>query len=210
MITVVVVDDQQLVRDGLAGLLAGSVNVVGVAADGADGLRLCQQRNPDVALVDVVMPVMDGPAATAAIVEACPTTRVLAITTYREETVVVAMLQAGASGFLLKDTPPEQLVAAIEAVHAGNLTIDPGLALSLTRQVPHSSSAAEALTRLTEREVETLRLVGLGHNNDEIADKLAISKSTVKTHVGQLLRKLERRDRVALVIHAYESGLVSQ
>lgn len=214
MIRLLVADDQELIRDGLVSILdrREDLEVVGSAADGAEAVRLVRDLRPDVTLMDLRMPGTDGLEATRQLLgEACPPTRVVVLTTFDEDDLVVAALRAGASGFLLKDLPRQQLVEAIHAVHAGDLRLAPTITRRLVeRQVSHGPDPERArlLARLSERETDVLRLVAKGATNGEIAGELFLSESTVKTHIGHLLGKLAARDRVQLVIFAYDAGLV--
>jgi DNA-binding NarL/FixJ family response regulator len=206
---IVIVDDQRLVREGLAELLGPSVDVVGLAGDGRTGLALCRDLRPDVALVDVVMPRLDGPGLTRALTEGGAPTRVLAITTYDADEHVFAMLAAGASGFVLKDIEPDELVRALEIVASGDALLAPSVTRRMIerfgrgrRRLPEGPDAP------TPREREVLRCVARGLSNDEIARELGTGIATVKTHVHNLLGKLACRDRAQLVVFAYEAGLV--
>lgn len=213
VLRVLVVDDQALVRSGFALILSvePNVDVVGEAKDGAESVRMAQQLAPDVVLMDVEMPVMDGICACRAIV-AAGTARVLLLTTFDRDDYLFEGLAAGASGFLLKNTSPEDLVDAIRAVGHGHALLAP----EVTRRVierstarPASSAAGgEQLADLTPREREVLALVGRGMSNAEIAAELVLGESTVKTHVSNILAKRNLRDRVQAVVLAYESGLV--
>ena len=217
MIRVLVADDQALVRAGFGVLIesADDLDVVGLAADGAEAVELTRQTRPDVVLMDIRMPVMDGLQATARILEAADpgAVRVLMLTTFDLDEYVFGALKAGASGFLLKDTPPADLLAGIRIVAAGDSLLSPSVTRHLieefvrrpdvTRPVPPS------LDGLTERESEVLTLVARGLSNAEIAQRLFVSPATAKTHVGRLLMKLGVRDRAQLIIVAYETGLIS-
>jgi DNA-binding NarL/FixJ family response regulator len=216
--TVLVVDDQDLVRTGLRLIVeAAGFSVVGDAGDGAEAVALARELDPDVVLMDVRMPRMDGIEATRVIrVEAgdLPSRRVLVLTTFNEDEYVFDALRAGASGFLLKDSPRQQLVEAITVVAAGDALLAPSATRRLIEEFtaaprrPHSSPPRE-LARLTTRERETFELVAQGLTNAEIALAMYVGEATVKTHVGNVLMKLALRDRVQAVIYAYEHGIVS-
>ncbi|MEV7127577.1 response regulator transcription factor [Streptomyces sp. NPDC093260] len=216
MTTVLIVDDQPLQRYGFH-LLLDSVpetDVVGEAAHGAEAVRKAAELRPDVVLMDVRMPGMDGIEATRRIVAAGGRSRVLVLTTFDLDEYVHAALRAGASGFLLKDARPEELLAGIRAVASGDAVIAPALTRRLleeyARYVPaHRSDSAEdpRLGSLTDREREILVAVGKGWTNGEIAARFVLSESTVKTHVGRVLAKIGARDRVQAVIFAYDIGL---
>ena len=213
-IKVAVVDDQEIVRAGFAALLGtqDDFRVVGTAADGEEALELCRTQRPHVVLMDVRMPVMDGIAATAEIVRLVPATRVLMLTTFDLDEYVYDALGAGASGFLLKDVKADTLFDAVRVVAAGDALLAPGvtrrLVTEFARLRPTMPSRPEALSELTPRETEVLRLVAEGLSNGEIAERLVVSDETVKTHVSRVLSKLRVRDRTQAVVVAYESGLV--
>jgi DNA-binding NarL/FixJ family response regulator len=212
-IRVLLVDDDALMRAGLAAILSSdpTIEVVGEAADGRFAVERVQRLGPDVVLMDVRMPDLDGIAATRQVVAAHPDARVVILTTFEDEHYIFGALTAGASGFLLKRTSPEELLAAIKAVAAGDSLLSP----SVTRRVIDRMArlpAAEAVLddrvgELTPREREVLAQLARGLSNAEIAEKLVIEESTVKTHVKRILMKLHLRDRVQAVIFAYESGL---
>lgn len=214
MIRVVLVDDQELVRTGLAMVVDSQddLRVVGQAADGAQALDVVATTAPDVILMDVRMPGMDGLEATRRIVARYPQARVVVLTTFDLDEHAFAALRAGASGFLLKDASAEDVVAAIRAVHAGDAVLAPSTTKRLIAQVagdlPGPRTDPGPLDRLTEREREVLREVASGASNAEIATRMFLSEATVKTHVGRLLGKRGLRDRVQLVVLAYESGFV--
>ncbi|WP_040337514.1 response regulator [Candidatus Blastococcus massiliensis] len=215
MIRVVLVDDQAMVRTGLRMVLSAEsdIEVVGEAADGATGVRVVTELRPDVVLLDVRMPEMDGLEAARRILAADVPTRVVVLTTFDEDEYVAAALRAGVSGFLLKVAPPEDLVAAVRTVAAGHGLLDPALTLRVIEgyaaaPAPDPARAA-ALAALTEREVDVLSLVARGLSNAEIAARLYLGEATVKTHVSRILLKLGLRDRVQAVAFAYESGLVT-
>ena len=223
-VRIVVVDDQEVVRAGFAALLdtQADFTVVGTASDGAEALQVCHDRHPDVVLMDVRMPTMDGIEATARLTAEAsdgrvPVPRVVILTTFDLDKHVYDALGAGASGFLLKDVTAERLFDAVRVVAAGDALLAPTvtrrLVAEFARQRPRPSpepSRASALTEgLTPREVEVLRLVAEGLSNAEIAGRMYLGEETVKTHVSRMLRKLGLRDRTQAVIAAYESGLVT-
>ncbi|OZM71379.1 DNA-binding response regulator [Amycolatopsis antarctica] len=212
MITVMLVDDQELMRVGFRMVLGAQedVEIVGEAADGAEAVALAERLRPDVVLMDVRMPVLDGVEATKRIVDA-GTARVLVMTTFDLDSYVYAALRGGASGFLLKDTPPAHLVSALRSVAAGDAVVSPSVTRRLLDRFVGSSGGPvrdpASLKVLTEREHEVLVLVARGLSNSEIAQELFLSEATVKTHVGRILAKLDLRDRVQAVVLAYETGL---
>ena len=213
MIRVVIADDQALVRAGFRSLLDAQpdVSVVGEAADGEAAVRLAIEQVPDVVLMDVRMPGIDGVAATRTITESGSDAKVLVMTTFDLDEHVLGALRAGASGFLLKDTPPEDLVSAIRSVAAGDAVVSPKVTKRLlsrfVAQTP-STSDASVLDALTGREREVLVHLATGLSNAEIAATLHLSEATIKTHIGRILTKLGVRDRVQAVVLAYETGLV--
>ena len=210
---VVVVDDQELVRTGFALILdRAGIEVVGQAGDGLQGVEVARETRPDVVLVDVRMPVLDGIAATRQIVEEVPETRVLVLTTFDLDEYVYAAVQAGASGFLLKDVSPTALVEAVRAVAKGDTMLAPALTRRLLERFaagPAPGTLPEPVAQLSEREVDVLRLVARGLPNAAIGAELFLSEATVKTYVSRMLAKLDLRDRVQLAVLAYESGLVA-
>ena len=218
MIRVLIVDDQSLLRMGFRMILEAEpdIEVAGEAGDGATGIRLASALRPDVVLMDVRMPGTDGIAATAAITAATPASKVLILTTFDLDEYVFAGLRAGASGFLLKDAPPAELLTAIRTVAAG----DAVLAASATRRLidqfalllpdPRRQHDRDVLlSKLTERERTVFGQLAAGQSNREIASDLHLSEGTVKIHVGRILAKLDLRDRVQAVVLAYESGLIT-
>ncbi|GAA2677089.1 two component transcriptional regulator, LuxR family [Actinosynnema pretiosum] len=212
-IGVVIADDQALLR-GSFEVLVGSapdLRVLGTADDGERAVAVCAATGPDVVLMDVRMPNVDGIAATARICAAQPDVRVLILTTFDLDEYVYAALRAGASGFLLKDTPPADLLAAIRVVASGEALLSPSVTRRLITEFAARPAARPlpALDSVTAREREVLRLVAEGLSNTEITEALHVSRGTLKTHVGRLLHKLGARDRAQLVIAAYESGLVT-
>ncbi|MEP6816173.1 MAG: response regulator transcription factor [Marmoricola sp.] len=215
-IRVLVCDDQALVRAGFRKLLEADPDqhVVGEAIDGVDAVQQACASSPDVVLMDIRMPRMDGIAATRHVISAGgDQTRILILTTFSDHDYVFDALRAGASGFLLKDAPPEDLLNAIRVVSRGEALLDPPVTrpvvAAFVRAHPGPPRLFGDMEQLTAREVETLRLLAAGMSNAEIADRLVVSEATVKTHVGHVLTKLAVRDRVQAVIFAYESGLVA-
>lgn len=226
MIRVLIVDDQAMVREGFAALLSAQPDIVvlGGAANGADGVAEVRRLDPDIVLMDVRMPVMDGLAATEKILggptaSGGPTAggagrpKVLILTTFDLDDYVFGALRAGASGFVLKDAPAADLVHAVRVVAAGDALLAPSVTRRLiadyaTRGRPDRRTAA-ALGELTPRETDVLRLIAHGRSNQEIASKLVLAEQTVKTHVSRVLAKLALRDRAQAVVFAYESGLVT-
>ncbi|MBO0867025.1 MAG: response regulator transcription factor [Micromonosporaceae bacterium] len=215
---VVIADDQELVRAGFAMILAADgIEVVGEAADGEQAVALTRATRPDVVLMDVRMPVLDGLAATRRILAARPASddspRIIILTTFDLDQYVYTALTAGASGFLLKDVRPDQLVHAVRVVRDGDALLAPLITRRLverfTRPEPHGSQLHRDLAGLTPREREVLILVARGLSNAELAEQLVLSPATVKTHITRILTKLDLRDRVQAVVAAYETGLVS-
>jgi DNA-binding NarL/FixJ family response regulator len=215
MIRVALVDDQSLIRAGLRALLddAGGIDVVGEAANGREAVELVRRTRPDVVLMDIRMPELDGLEATRAITAdaALAATRVIILTTFELDEYVFEALRIGASGFLVKDTEPADLLVGIRAVAAGDALLSPSVTRRLIGEFASRSRPAaqgHALEGLTDREREVVALVGEGLSNDEIADRLVMSPATAKTHVSRAMTKLHARDRAQLVVLAYESGLV--
>jgi DNA-binding NarL/FixJ family response regulator len=215
VIRVLLADDQALVREGFAMILDAQedMDVVGEATDGAEAVALARELEPDVVLMDVRMPGVDGIEATRRLLDGTRSrARVLILTTFDLDEYVYEALKAGASGFLLKDVPRAQLVAAVRAVAAGDQLLSPSITRKLieefVRRAPRRGGIPEAMAGLTDRELDVLRLVARGKSNAEIAKELYLSDATVKTHVGHVLQKLDLRDRVQAVVLAYESGLV--
>lgn len=215
MISVVVVDDQVLIRQAVVDILtvADDIDVVGEAVDGREAVRRAGAQRPDVVLMDIRMPELDGIAATAQICSdpALADVRVLILTTFEEDEYVVAALRVGASGFIGKGSEPEDIVRAVRAVHAGDSLLSAAATRALiSRYVPPRRSLDRAaLAALTEREHEVLLLVARGRSNQEISDDLFISPHTAKTHVNRIMTKLGVHDRAQLVIVAYETGLLT-
>ncbi len=212
-IRLLLADDQRLVRDGIASLLGldEEIEVVGTAENGLEAAEMAMALKPDVCLLDIRMPIMDGISALQRIrrEQSCPF--VVMLTTFDMDQYVYDALQAGASGFLLKDVQPELLVSGIRSVHAGESLLAPSVTrrmiAAFLQRAPVTPVSTERFTRLTPREREILHLLARGLTNAEIADTLVVSETTVKTHVGRVLAKLELRDRVQAVIYAYEHGV---
>ena len=216
MTSVLIADDQALVRVGLRKILENEpeTTVVGEAVDGEDAVAAAGRLRPDVVLMDIRMPVLDGIEATRRIVRAQPETRVLILTTFGLDTYVYDALRAGASGFMLKDAPPEEITAAVRIVASGEALLAPTVTRAVieefVRQRPVTAIAPPPpVSELTPREREVLDLLARGLSNSEICERLVISEATAKTHVARILQKLDLRDRVQTVIYAYESGLVT-
>ncbi|MEO3762458.1 response regulator transcription factor [Streptomyces sp. B8F3] len=215
MIRVMLADDQVLVRAGFSALLDAQqdVEVCGEAADGEQAVAVVRERRPDVVLMDIRMPVLDGLEATRRITgdPDLAEVKVVMLTTFELDEYVFEAIRAGASGFLVKDTEPEELVRAVRAVVEGDALLSPGVTRRLISEFAARSkepAAAAALDELTEREREVMALVGMGLSNEEIARRLVVSPLTAKTHVSRTMVKLGVRDRAQLVVQAYESGLV--
>jgi DNA-binding NarL/FixJ family response regulator len=212
MIRVVLADDQAMVRAGLRLILETQpdIEVVGEAADGEEALRVAKQQRPDLVLMDIRMPRVDGIEATSRLIAEQPAPRVLVVTTFDADRFVYEALRAGASGFILKDSSPEQLVAAVRLVAAGDALLAPA---STRRLIETRARAGREVDQvlvgaLTDREREVLILMAGGLDNGEIASQLVVSEATVRTHVGHILAKLQARSRVQAVVIAYESGVV--
>jgi DNA-binding NarL/FixJ family response regulator len=213
-VRVLIADDQALVRGGFRMILEAKedMEVVGEAGDGAEAVELVERLEPDVVLMDVRMPDVDGIEATRRIVAFGSSARIVILTTYDVDEYVFAALRAGASGFLLKDVRPPELTEAIRVVARGDALLAPGVTRRLLDRfagvLPDGSARPADLDELTEREVEVLRFVALALSNAEIASRLVLTEATVKTHVSSVLRKLGLRDRVQAVVFAYDVGLV--
>jgi DNA-binding NarL/FixJ family response regulator len=216
MIRVLIVDDQPLVRSGLRMIVAtrDEFSVVGEATQGLEAVEMVKQLNPDVVIIDIQMPVLDGVEATRRITALPNPPKVLVLTTFERDDYLHEALRAGASGFLLKNSPPERLLDALSIVASGDSLVDPAMTRRLidamgTRLPMNSEVALKALKALTDREEEVLRLIAKGFSNAEIAEALFIGESTVKTHVSSILVKLNLRDRVQAVVFAYEHGVTT-
>jgi DNA-binding NarL/FixJ family response regulator len=207
---VLVVDDQELVRTGFRLILTTrGVEVVGEAANGAAAVAAVRRLRPDVVLMDIRMPDMDGLEATRQIVALDPTCRVIVLTTFNLDRYVYAALANGASGFLLKDVTPEHLATAVRLVNTGDALLAPSITRRLVERFAAAPAVHRDLTGLTPRELEVLTLLGRGLSNSELADALTLSEATAKTHVARIFAKLGLRDRAQAVVVAYETGLVS-
>lgn len=215
-VRVLIVDDDDLMRAGLRGVLSSdaSIEVVGEASDGRDAVYRTRLLQPDIVLMDVRMPDLDGISATRELLDAFPEVRVVIVTTFEQDDYIFGALRAGASGFLLKRTRPEELVAAVHTVAAGDSLLSPSVTSRVIERMAHQPASDVAndarLDELTPREREVLELVARGLSNGEIAAALVVEESTVKTHVRRMLAKLGARDRVQAVIFAYETGLNSR
>ena len=215
MIRTLIADDQALVRAGFRAILETQpdIEVAGEAADGAAAVTLARELRPDVVLMDVQMPTLNGIEATRRLTRASDPPRVVILTTFDLNEYVYEAMKAGASGFLLKDVPREQLVSGIRIVAAGEALLAPTITRRLiehfVRRPPPGTTIPEALDALSERELDVLRLVARGLSNAEIASELYVSAATVKTHVAHILAKLDLRDRVQAVVAAYETGLIA-
>ena len=212
-VRVLVVDDQQLIRESIASLLdiQPGVTVVGTAADGREAIDAVLSLGPDVALMDVRMPTMDGIEAVAVLRSRAPACRVVMLTTFDDEEYVVQALRAGASGYLLKDRPAQELADAVRTAHAGVVQFDPAAAARLTSALdrPAPSPGREPTAhQLTEREIDVLRLVATGSTNREIADRLYLSEGTVKNYISRILGRLGLRDRTQAALYARDHGLL--
>jgi DNA-binding NarL/FixJ family response regulator len=210
MVAVLLVDDQPLLRLGFRTLIdqQPDLAVVGEAGNGAEAVELTRTLSPDVVLMDVRMPTMDGIAATRRIVESGSPARILVLTTFDLDEYVYAALRAGASGFLIKDALPADLINGIRVVAAGDAAVAPAITRRLIEKFAPHLTAAPDLTHLTQREREVLVEVARGHSNREIGERIFISEATVKVHVSRILTKLDLRDRAQLIAYAYEHGIV--
>jgi DNA-binding NarL/FixJ family response regulator len=217
MTTVLIADDQALVRVGLRKIFDAEpeIDIVGEAGDGEDAVSEARRLRPDLVLMDIRMPVLDGIEASRRIVSAQPSTRVLILTTFGLDTYVYDALRAGASGFMLKDAPPEEIAAAVQIVARGDALLAPAVTRAVIEEFARQQRAATsapppaAVAGLTPREHEVFELLARGLSNPEICKHLVITEATAKTHVARIFQKLDLRDRVQAVIYAYETGLVA-
>jgi DNA-binding NarL/FixJ family response regulator len=217
VIRVVLVDDEQLMRGGLRMMMESTddIEVVGEAGDGREAIDLIRQLNPDVVLMDIRMPGMDGLAATEELAQAEEPVKVLVLTTFGDESYVHRALRAGAVGFLLKDTPPEDLVHAVRKAHEGQAILDPAITQSVIAHFTHEASpsrqaARERVEVLSPRELEVLACLGEGLSNAEIGQRLRLSETTVKSHVSRVMDKLGCANRTQAAILAYEAGMAAK
>jgi DNA-binding NarL/FixJ family response regulator len=210
---VLIADDDDLMRAGLAELLSGdpSIDIVGQAATGREAIEQCRRHEPDVVLMDVRMPDLDGIAATQELAQVAPAVRVLILTTFEQDDYIFGALRAGASGFLLKRTRPETLIAAVHTIAAGDSLLSPSVTRRvidrMAQQPTPNLTDQSRLEELTPREREVLGLIARGLSNREIATALVVEESTIRTHVKRILTKLDLRDRIQIVIFAYENGV---
>jgi DNA-binding NarL/FixJ family response regulator len=213
-IRVVIADDQPAMRNALRIIVeAGAMLVVGDASDGNEALLTCMRERPDVVLMDIRMPGRDGLSATAELTRSLPATRVIVLTTFDDDASLFGALRSGATGFLLKNTPPEDLQAAVLRAAVGDAVLDPTVLARVMREAAKSNHPVpdnNDIGSLTEREKDVLWLVAQGHTNSEIARRLGISHATAKTHVSSVITKLGVRDRVQAAIHAHHNGLASE
>lgn len=209
-ISVLIVDDHQVVRQGLRDFLElhETIDVVGEASNGAEGVRLARELLPDVVLIDLVMPGMDGVEATRHLKAACPSTHVIVLTSFGDDNKIFPAIKAGAISYLLKDVSPDQLAYAIHAAQRNEAVLHPDVAVRLMQEFSTPRPADAPVEQLTERELDVLRLIAQGKSNKEIADALIISEKTVKTHVSNLLSKLHLADRTQAAIYALRQRLV--
>ncbi len=220
-IEVIIADDVPLFREMMMHTLEDEpdIKVMAQASNGEDAVKLCLEMSPNIILLDVEMPRMNGVEATREIVKACPATRVVILTAYEDDNLILELIQAGATGYLVKDTPVDDVVRAIRVAHGGESLIQPRVAQKLLKMVAGMQTGSatprepddevqERLEALTSRELEVLTEMGKGANNKEIADRLFIGHTTVKTHVGRVMSKLGLRDRVEAVLFAVQAGLV--
>jgi NarL family two-component system response regulator LiaR len=210
-IRLLVADDHAIVRKGICALLATEpdIEVVGEARDGQEAIEAAQRLKPDVILMDLVMPRVDGVAATRCITSSQPQVRVLVLTSFSGDDKIFPAIKAGALGYLLKDSGPEDLVQAIQQVHRGESSLHPAVARKLLQELAHSAEHAPAATPLTKREIEVLQLVAAGHSDRQISAHLGISEATVRTHISNILSKLKLASRTQAALYALREGLAS-
>lgn len=218
-IRLMIVDDQELMRDGLVSILArqSGIEVIGTASDGREAVQMVLETHPDVVLMDVRMPVMDGVAATAEIYEKAPDCRVIMLTTFDDEEYIITALQSGAVGYILKNVPAQDLAEAVRLAHKGLVQLDPTAALKVVNSLGSTTDRTSTLPDqaslnlfegLTDREREVMRLIAQGASNREIADTLVISEGTVKSHISSILGQLGLRDRTQVAVFVYQNKLM--
>lgn len=210
-IRILITDDHEVVRTGLCAFLQteADIEVIGEATNGQEAVDLVGSLQPDVVLMDLVMPEMDGTEAIRRITESMPETRVIALTSFSEEDKVFPAVKAGAMGYVLKDTPPQGLIQAIRQVHCGESSIDPTIAVKLLREFSKPQADAPQAENLTERELDVLKLLAQGHSNQEIAEALVVTEKTVRNHVVRILSKLHVANRTQAALYALREGLAS-
>jgi NarL family two-component system response regulator LiaR len=210
-IRVLIADDHSIVRKGISALLATepSIQVVGEAQNGLEAIRQTKALDPDVVLMDMVMPEMDGLQAIRHLVDHQPEIRILVLTSFASVEMILPAIKAGALGYLLKDSSPEELINAIHQVHRGNSTLHPAVARKLLQEISHPSVQSDGTEPLTDRETTVLKLVAQGYSNRDIATELTISEATVRTHVSHILAKLELSSRTQAALYALRKGLAS-
>ncbi|HCS39571.1 MAG TPA: DNA-binding response regulator [Anaerolineaceae bacterium] len=211
VIRVVLVDDHSMIRIGLKAFFdtIADIEVVGEAGSGEEGLRVIEETHPDVVLMDLIMNGMDGVEATQQVKKICPACKVIILTSYHEDSHIFPALRAGALSYVLKDIDPDDLARAIRAAHAGDAMINPQVAARMVKEIQgNNQDAMNPFVELTDRELDVLRMIAVGKNNQEIAAELVVSESTVKTHITNLLSKLHVKDRTQAAAYAWQNGIV--
>ncbi|PKN94302.1 MAG: DNA-binding response regulator [Chloroflexi bacterium HGW-Chloroflexi-7] len=211
VIRVVLVDDHSMIRIGLKAFIdtIADIEVVGEAGSGEEGLRVIEETHPDVVLMDLIMNGMDGVEATQQVKKICPACKVIILTSYHEDSHIFPALRAGALSYVLKDIDPDDLARAIRAAHAGDAMINPQVAARMVKEIQgNNQDAMNPFVELTDRELDVLRMIAVGKNNQEIAAELVVSESTVKTHITNLLSKLHVKDRTQAAAYAWQNGIV--
>ncbi|MHB8088800.1 MAG: response regulator [Anaerolineaceae bacterium] len=211
VIRIVLVDDHSMIRIGLKAFIdtIADIEVVGEAGSGEEGLRVIEETHPDVVLMDLIMNGMDGVEATQQVKKICPACKVIILTSYHEDSHIFPALRAGALSYVLKDIDPDDLARAIRAAHAGDAMINPQVAARMVKEIQgNNQDAMNPFVELTDRELDVLRMIAVGKNNQEIAAELVVSESTVKTHITNLLSKLHVKDRTQAAAYAWQNGIV--
>lgn len=211
VIRVVLVDDHSMIRIGLKAFFdtITDIEVVGEAGSGEEGLRVIEETHPDVVLMDLIMNGMDGVEATQQVKKICPACKVIILTSYHEDSHIFPAIRAGALSYVLKDIDPDDLARAIRAAHAGDAMINPQVAARMVKEIQgNNQDALNPFVELTDRELDVLRMIAVGKNNQEIAAELVVSESTVKTHITNLLSKLHVKDRTQAAAYAWQHGIV--